>query len=112
MKDTLIGRIPVFRRPGALRASPRLPSTRLFSDTFVICLTPSEFGMANKKKTEESPDSMVTAAKGIGAATGKVAAAVGMATPPKPKVPKLAKKHKNRLPRKQKKAAKKAAKSA
>jgi hypothetical protein len=69
--------------------------------------------MAKKKKTEESPDSiLVTAAKGIGAAAGKVAAAVGMATPPKPKVPKLGKKHKNRLPRKQKKAAKKAAKSA
>jgi tRNA A37 threonylcarbamoyltransferase TsaD len=78
----------------------------------MICLTPSEFGLARKKKTEESPGSiLVTAAKGIGAAAGKVAAAVGIATPAKPRVPKLAKKHKNRLPRKQKKAAKKAARS-
>jgi len=65
-----------------------------------------------KKKTEEPPDGiLVTAAKAIGEAAGKVAAAVGV-TPPKPKVPKLAKKHKTRLPRKQKKAAKKAVKSA
>jgi hypothetical protein len=69
--------------------------------------------MAKKTKTQESPDSvLVTAAKTIGAAAGKLAASVGVTTPAKPKVPKLAKKHKQRLPRKQKKAAKKAAKSA
>jgi hypothetical protein len=69
--------------------------------------------MPKKTKTEEPPEGvLVTAAKTIGAAAGKVAAAVGIATPPKPKVPKLAKKHKSRLPRKQKKAAKKAVKSA
>ena len=85
---------------------------RVFSNIFVICLTPSEFGMAKKKKTEESPDGVVvTVAKTIGAAAGKIAATVGVGTPARPKVPKLAKKHKNRLPRKQKKAAKKAAKS-
>ena len=68
--------------------------------------------MARKKETQESPDgALVTAAKTIGAAAGKIATAVGVATPAKPKVPKLVKKHKDRLPRKQKKAAKKAAKS-
>ncbi len=51
---------------------------------------------------------LVSAAKAIGSVAGKVAAAVGIATPPKPKVPKLAKKNKSRLPRRQKKAAKKA----
>jgi tRNA A37 threonylcarbamoyltransferase TsaD len=69
--------------------------------------------MAKKIKAEEAPDSaLVTAAKSVGAAVGKVAAAVGIGTPPKPKVPKLAKKNKMKLPRKQKKAAKKASKSA
>lgn len=66
-----------------------------------------------KKKTEEPSDGvLVTAAKAIGEAAGKIAAAVGVTGPVKPKVPKLAKKHKTRLPRKQKKAAKKAGKSA
>jgi hypothetical protein len=71
-------------------------------------------GMAKMKKIEEeTPEgALVTAAKTIGAAAGKIAAAVGVSTPAKPKVPKLAKKHKSRLPRKQKKAAKKAMKSA
>ena len=67
--------------------------------------------MSKTKETEESPDSpLISAAKTIGATAGKVATAVGIATPPaKPKVPKLAKKNKSRLPRRQKKAAKKAA---
>jgi hypothetical protein len=69
-----------------------------------------------KKSTnpaEEAPESLVvTAAKGIGAAAGKVAALAGVKpdTPPsKPKVPKLAAKNKSRLPRKEKKAARKKA---
>jgi hypothetical protein len=73
--------------------------------------------MAKKPTTsEEAPESiLVTAAKGLGAAAGKVAAAVGVKaeTPPKPakvKIPKLAPKNKSRLPRKEKKALKKAAK--
>jgi hypothetical protein len=69
--------------------------------------------MPKKNKTAEPPDSaLVTAAKTIGDAAGKIAAAVGVSTPAKPKVPKLAKKQKTKLPRKQKKAAKKAVKSA
>lgn len=73
--------------------------------------------MAKKKDTQESPDgALVAAAKTIGSAAGKVAAAVGIATPAKQtakvKVPKLAAKNKTRLPRRQKKAAKKAVKSA
>jgi hypothetical protein len=69
--------------------------------------------MAKKKETQESSDGvLVTAAKTIGAAAGTIAAAVGVTTPAKMKVPKLVKKNKSRLPRKQKKAAKKAAKSA
>jgi hypothetical protein len=64
--------------------------------------------MAKKKETQEAPDGiLVAAAKTVGAAAGKVAAAVGI-TPPKPKVPKLVKKGKSKLPRRQKKAAKKA----
>lgn len=71
-----------------------------------------------KKKKEESPEAadsvLVTAAKGIGTAAGKIAAAAGVtekpATPPKPKVPKLAPKNKSRLPRRQKKAQAKKAK--
>jgi hypothetical protein len=70
--------------------------------------------MTKQKETQESPDgALVTAAKTIGAAAGKIAAAVGVATPEKlakPKVPKLAKKNKARLPRRQKKAARKSAK--
>jgi hypothetical protein len=68
--------------------------------------------MAKKKEIEESPEgALVAAAKTIGAAAGKVAGAMGVATPPKPKMPKLVKKNKRRLPRRQKKAAQKAAKS-
>ena len=53
---------------------------------------------------------LVKAAKTIGEAAGKIAAAVGVTPPAKKKVPKLTKKNKPRLPRRQKKAAKKAAK--
>ena len=70
--------------------------------------------MAKKKTTEEAPEGILeTAAKTLGTAAGKIAAAVGVKapTPPaKPKVPKLASKNKSRLPRKQKKALKKAEK--
>ena len=68
--------------------------------------------MAKKSTTpEETPESiLVTAAKGLGAAAGKVAALAGVKaepTPPAhPKIPKLASKNKSRLPRKQKKALK------
>lgn len=71
--------------------------------------------MAKKKNTEEAPEGILeTAAKTLGTAAGKIAAAVGVtadkkATPPsKIKIPKLASKNKSRLPRKQKKALKKA----
>jgi hypothetical protein len=65
--------------------------------------------MSKKKETEPAPDStLVSAAKTIGATAGKIAAAVGVSAPPKPKVPKLAKRKTSRLPRRQKKAAKKA----
>ena len=58
---------------------------------------------------ETGPESaLVTAAKAIGEAAGKIATAVGVTKPAKPKVPKLAKKNKPRLPRRRKKAAKKA----
>jgi hypothetical protein len=65
--------------------------------------------MAKKKDTQEvSPDGVLaTAAKTIGATAGKIASAVGISTPPKPKAPKLVKKNKKRLPRRQKKAAQK-----
>lgn len=68
-----------------------------------------------KKKTEEAPapeeSVVVTAAKALGAAAGKIAHAAGVtaATPPaKPKIPKLASKNKSRLPRRAKKKAQKA----
>jgi hypothetical protein len=94
---------------------PRVFARGISSHIFVICLTPSVSGyeMAKNKESQESTDGvLVTAAKTIGAAAGKIAAAVGVATPAKPKVPKLVKKHKDRLPRRQKKAAKKALKPA
>jgi hypothetical protein len=68
--------------------------------------------MAKKSTTaEEAPESiLVTAAKGLGTAAGKVAALAGVKaepTPPaKPKIPKLASKNKSRLPRKKKKSLK------
>jgi hypothetical protein len=78
--------------------------------------------MAKKKEATDKPaepvkdtppeGALVKAAKSIGEAAGKVAAAVGVTPPAKPKIAKLAKKNKSRLPRRQKKAAKKAAKAA
>ena len=72
--------------------------------------------MAKKKQTEEQPSegTLTEAAKTIGHIAGKVAVAVGAATPetsaPKKsvKVPKLAPKNKSRLPRREKKARQKA----
>jgi hypothetical protein len=60
---------------------------------------------------EASENILVTAAKGLGAAAGKIAALAGAKpeTPKSPKnvkKPKLASKGKSRLPRKQKKALK------
>ncbi|HEY1495478.1 MAG TPA: hypothetical protein VGF49_13090 [Candidatus Solibacter sp.] len=70
--------------------------------------------MAKKKTTEEAPEGILeTAAKTLGTAAGKIAAAVGVTADKKPakvKIPKLASKNKSRLPRKQKKALKKAEK--
>jgi hypothetical protein len=67
-----------------------------------------------KKKTEEAPEGILeTAAKTIGTAAGKIAAAVGVTAEKKPakvKIPKLAPKNKTRMPRKQKKALKKTGK--
>jgi hypothetical protein len=67
-----------------------------------------------KKKTTETPDEgvLVSAAKAIGKATGKVAnvavVAPEVSEPKKPqKVPKFFKKNKHRLPRREKKALKK-----
>jgi hypothetical protein len=66
--------------------------------------------MAKKKETQAAADGVLVAtAKTIGAAAGKIAAAVGVTAPAKPKVPKLADRQKSRLPRRQKKAAQKAA---
>ena len=75
--------------------------------------------MTKEKVTLESSDGvLVKAAKTIGTAAGKIAAAVGVAPPATParpaktKLAKLAKSNKTRLPRRQKKAVRKAAKSA
>jgi hypothetical protein len=65
-----------------------------------------------KKKSEPEADEgvLVSAAKAIGAAAGKVAALAGaVPSPPKVKIPKLQPKNKTRLPRRQKKALQKAA---
>jgi hypothetical protein len=73
--------------------------------------------MAKKSTTpEEAPESvLVTAAKTLGTAAGKVAALAGVAaekpaSPKKVVIPKLASKNKSRLPRKEKKALKKTGK--
>jgi hypothetical protein len=70
--------------------------------------------MAKKKEAAEgqAEGALVQAAKKIGETAGKIATAIGVAKPAKPKVQKLAKKNKSRLPRKQKKAARKNIKSA
>ena len=67
--------------------------------------------MARKKEKENDDTMLVTAAKAIGTAAGKVASLTGATPPAKPKRPKLQAKNKHRLPRKQKKAQKKAAAS-
>jgi hypothetical protein len=69
--------------------------------------------MATKKKAIDAPAEpakeaapegvLVKAAKTIGEVAGKIAMAVGVAPPAKPKTPKLVKKNKPRLPRRQKK---------
>jgi len=69
--------------------------------------------MAKKAKSEEQDGSILeSAAKLVGTAAGKVAAAVGVGGEEpkvaKKKVPKLTSKNKSRLPRKQKKAQQKA----
>src|SRR3979409_446247 len=71
--------------------------------------------MAKKKNADQEPadNILVDAAKTIGTAAGKVAAALGAAPDAPPqiskKIPKLAKRNKARLPRREKKAQKKAA---
>ena len=62
--------------------------------------------MAKKSKTEDTP--LVTAAKAIGSAAGKIASLAHVSAPA-PKKGKLVKKTKSRLPRRQKKARQKAA---
>jgi hypothetical protein len=72
---------------------------------------------AESAKDTPPEGALVKAAKTIGEAAGKIATAVGVAQPAKPKVvklaktkvAKLAKKSKPRMPRRQKKAAKKSA---
>jgi len=71
--------------------------------------------MARKKQTEEHEQEnvVVTAAKAVGDAAGKIAALAG-ATPERPQTPsakkgKLQKKNGSRLPRRQKKAQQKLA---
>lgn len=70
--------------------------------------------MPKKKPTIETPDEsvLVTAAKAIGTAAGKVARLAG-ASPESArsqKIPKLSKKSKGKLPRREKKAAQKTSK--
>ena len=67
------------------------------------------------KKTAAPPEAsdesiLVTAAKAIGTAAGKVARLAGASPAQSKKIPKLVKKSKARLPRKEKKAAKKSSK--
>jgi hypothetical protein len=73
--------------------------------------------MPKKKETIETPDEsiLVTAAKAIGTAAGKVARLAGatgdISAPAKSqKTPKLSKKSNQKLPRRQKKAAQKKSK--
>ena len=75
---------------------------------------PEKAEKAEKKKHKEE-SGLVSAAKVVGEAAGKIAALVGVAEPAAPKksmkIPKLAKKNKSRLPRRQKKALQKAGKT-
>ena len=73
--------------------------------------------MSKKKEAVETPDEsvLITAAKAIGTAAGKVAKLAGVESEPREpavsqKVPKLSKKNKARLPRREKKAAQKSSK--
>ena len=73
--------------------------------------------MPTKKEAIEGPEEgmLVTAAKAIGTAAGKVAKFTGVGPePPEPavsqKLPKLLKKNKTKLPRREKKATQKRAK--
>ena len=73
---------------------------------------PDKAEKAEKKKNKEE-SGLVSAAKAIGEAAGKIAALAGVTAEPRipaisKKIPKLAKKNKSRLPRRQKKALKKA----
>jgi hypothetical protein len=68
--------------------------------------------MSKKKEATETPDEsvLVTVAKAIGTAAGKVAKLAGVEPEPREpavsqKVPKLSKKNKSKLPRREKKAA-------
>ena len=65
--------------------------------------------MSKKKEAEDT--ALISAAKTLGAAAGKIAALVGVDAPPrqpsKPKVEKFQKKNKSRLPRREKKALQK-----
>jgi hypothetical protein len=73
--------------------------------------------MPKKKETAETPDEciLVSAAKAIGTAAGKVAKLAGLEPEPREpavsqKVPRLSKKNKGKLPRREKKAAQKSSK--
>jgi hypothetical protein len=63
---------------------------------------------ATEPSAESQEGALVKAAKAVGEGAGKIAIAVGIAKPAKPRVVKLEKKNKSRLPRKEKKAARKA----
>jgi hypothetical protein len=64
-----------------------------------------------KKAKKEAPaveeSTLVSVAKTIGAAAGKLAVQVGIEKTPSKKIPKLAPKNKKRVPRRQKKALQK-----
>ncbi len=73
--------------------------------------------MPKKNESTETPDEsiLVTAAKAIGTAAGKVAKLAGVEPEPREpavsqKVPKLSKKNNPKLPRREKKAAQKSSK--
>jgi hypothetical protein len=72
--------------------------------------------MPKKKETAENPENnmLVSAAKAIGTAAGKIAKLAGVAPEGAPaksqKIPKLTKKSKNKLPRREKNAAQKSSK--
>ena len=73
--------------------------------------------MPKKKEAAETPAEsvLITAAKAIGTAAGKVAKLAGVEPEPREpaksqKVPKLSKKNKGKLPRREKKAAQKSSK--